>query len=162
MDIVSDPTHIMEERLPFYIIITSYYFSRVLTLGPETAMTNYALSHDNLSFFEHGSAVVQDKTAAAEQRSHHMLMIGLAQLRAPLCEHSECVLHMQESWHMRFPKKVLSQMGSMLHPFSQRLLVPGQLHTVTSALNFSTASDSHAEDECRTKTQTTDMQLNFV
>lgn len=40
-------------------------------------------------------------------------------------------------------------MGSM---FSQRLSVQGQLHAVTSALNFSTASDSHAEDECQTKT----------
>lgn len=63
---------------------------------------------------------------------------------------------------MLFPKKALTQMGSMLHPFSQRLSAPGQLHTVTSALNFSAAGASNAEDECRSKAQTTNMRLNFV
>lgn len=48
-------------------------------------------------FFEHESAVEQKKTAAAEQRSRHMLMIGPAQPTAPLCRHSECVLHRKAS-----------------------------------------------------------------
>ena len=50
MVIVSDPTHKMGERLPFQIISTSYYFSCVLPLGCQKGFTNYALSHDNLSF----------------------------------------------------------------------------------------------------------------
>lgn len=156
MDIVPDPENNMGERLPFYII-TSYvlrFACRVLNINGKLGFVTW----QSILFWEW----IHDRPAAVEQRSHHMLMIGLAQLRAPLSEHSECVLLMQESWHMWFPKKVLTQMGSMLHPFSQRLSVPGQLNTVTSALNFSTASDSHAEDECRTKIQTTLMQLNFV